>query len=83
MTRFAVTLSTIAALFVAGPVVAQTKAPAPADAKFVAADKDKSGMLEGTELTQYQADMAKIDTNKDGKISKTEFEAAEKSGVIK
>lgn len=53
------------------------------EAKFKAVDKDNSGVLEATETTAYKADMAKIDTDKDGKVSKAEFASALKSGVIK
>ncbi len=62
---------------------AQAKPADPAETKFMTADKNKSGSLEGTELDTYKADMAKIDTNKDGKVSKEEFIAASKAGVIK
>ena len=44
-----------------------------------AADIDKSSRLDET----YKADLVKIDTNKDGKISSAEFTSAMKSGVIK
>lgn len=83
MRKFASTISAVALLVAASPAFAQTKAPAPADAKFTAADVNKSGSLEGAEVDKYKADMAKIDTNKDGKISKDEFAAAVKAGVIK
>ena len=53
------------------------------DAKFKAADKDGNGVLDGAELTAYKADMVKIDTDKDGKISKAEFSAAMSSGLVK
>ena len=77
-----------------GSAIAQTPAPtttppaafkmdAATDAKFKAADKDKSGTLEGAEVDAYKADMAKIDTNKDSKVSQSEFDAAVKSGLIK
>ena len=33
--------------------------------------------------TVYKADLLKIDTDKDGKISLAEFQAANKSGVVK
>ena len=88
--------SLIAISVVSGSAFAQAPAPkaptAPAaatvidpavDAKFKAADKDNNGVLDGAELTLYKADMAKIDTDKDGKISRAEFAAAVKSGVIK
>ena len=61
---------------------ATTMDPA-AEAKFKAADKDNSGALEGAELSAYKADMTKIDTDKDGKVSRSEFAAGVKSGVIK
>ena len=71
----------------------QTKAQPPAktaavdtaavDAKFKAADKNGNGSLDGAELDAYKADLAKIDTDKDGKISLAEFQAASKSGVVK
>ena len=79
-----------------GSAFAQTPAPtvpatppaafkmdAATDAKFKAADKDKSGTLEGVEVDAYKADMTKIDTNKDSKVSPAEFDAAVKSGLIK
>ena len=53
------------------------------DAKFKAADKNSNGSLDGAELDMFKADLAKIDTNKDGKISGAEYAAATKSGVIK
>lgn len=62
---------------------AATTGDAATDAKFKSADKDNSGVLDGAELTAYKADMAKIDTDKDGKISRLEFAGAVKSGVIK
>jgi hypothetical protein len=39
--------------------------------------------LDGAELDSYKADLAKIDTYKDGKISMAEFSAASKSGLVK
>ena len=65
---------------------AQPAAPAadPAtEAKFKAADKNGSGALETTEADAYKAVMAKVDTNKDGKISQDEFMAGSKAGLIK
>jgi hypothetical protein len=71
----------------------QTKAQPPAktaavdtaavDAKFKAADKNGNGSLEGAELDAYKATLAQIDANKDGKISRDEFAAASKAGLIK
>ena len=79
------------------PVLAQTTAPkspvAPAapvvtidpaaEAKFKAADKDNNGTLSGAEISAFKADLAKIDTNKDGNVSRDEFASAVKAGVIK
>ena len=75
------------------PAPAPTPAPAakaPAmtldaatEAKFKAVDKDNSGSLEASESTAYKADMAKIDTDKDGKVSRAEFAVAVKGGIIK
>ena len=75
------------------PAPAPTPAPAakaPAmtldaatEAKFKAVDKDNSGTLEGAEVTAYKADMTKIDGDKDGKVSRAEFAAAVKGGLIK
>jgi uncharacterized protein involved in high-affinity Fe2+ transport len=72
----------------AAPAAQPAKAAMPAvdpaaEAKFKAADKNHSGMLEGAELDPYKAVMAKVDTNKDGKISHDEFIAAVKAGQIK
>lgn len=91
-TIFALTIVTGSALAQApaapkAPAVtppATTTAVDPAvEAKFKAVDKDSNGSLDGAEVTAYKADMAKIDTDKDGKISKAEFAAATKAGVIK
>jgi hypothetical protein len=68
---------------------AQTKPPsdsmqsAAGEAKFKAADKDSNGRLEGAETSAYKANMTKIDTDKDGKVTRNEFLAAFKSGTIK
>ncbi len=75
----------------AAPTAAPTTAtPAPAakmepavEARFKASDKDGNGMLSGTELTAFTADLSKIDANKDGNVSRDEFASAVKSGVIK
>lgn len=67
----------------AAPSAPAAKTADPSEAKFMTADKDKSGSLEGAELDTYKADLTKIDTNKDGKISKDEFAAAMKAGVVK
>ncbi len=53
------------------------------EAKFTGFDKNANGTLDGTEVAGFKNDMAKIDTDKDGKISKVEFASALKAGVIK
>lgn len=75
----------LALAVVSGPALAQTTPPADAavDAKFKAADKNNSGTLEGAEVDAYKASLTQIDVNKDGKVSRDEFAAAIKSGVIK
>jgi len=84
-----VTGTFLALVLATGSAFAQATPPkAPAvdaavDAKFKSADKNGNGSLEGAELDAYKADLAKIDTNKDGKITSPEFAAATKSGVIK
>ncbi|MDX2158162.1 MAG: hypothetical protein SFW09_16805 [Hyphomicrobiaceae bacterium] len=83
MTKIAGSIAALALVLTAGSAVAQTKAPNPVDAKFVAADVDKSGSLEGKEVDAFKADLAKIDTNKDGKISSQEFDVAVKTGLVK
>jgi hypothetical protein len=65
-------------------VEAKSKTPdTTAEARFKAADKNLSGALEGAEVDGYKANMASIDTNKDGKVSRDEFTAAVKAGHIK
>jgi hypothetical protein len=88
-TVIAVTLASASA-FAQAPAKAPTAPAAPAvtldqagETKFKAVDKDNSGVLEATETTAYKADMAKIDTDKDGKVSKAEFASALKNGIIK
>lgn len=79
----------LALVVAAGPALAQTTPPptpvvdTAVEAKFKSADKNASGSLEGAEVDAYKADMAKIDANKDGKISRDEFAAASKTGLIK
>jgi len=79
----------VALALVAGSALAQTTTPvaATADAaiaaKFKAADKNGNGSLDGAELDAYKANLAKIDTDKDGKISMAEFTAASKAGLVK
>jgi hypothetical protein len=90
-----VTGTLVALALIAGPALAQTTTPttkpttaaatgeAAVAAKFKGADKNGNGSLDGAELDSYKADLAKIDTDKDGKISLAEFQAANKSGVVK
>lgn len=93
------TATTLAFVVAAGAAVAQTAAPgtpapaaAPApvakadpanDAKFKASDKNSNGVLDGAEVTAFTKDLAKIDTDKDKKISRVEFDVAVKAGLIK
>lgn len=88
VTALAVALSTGAAFAQANapkaPSAATTTQADPAsDAKFKAADKNNDGFLTIAELTGMTVDMAKSDTNKDGKLSHDEFAAAMKSGAIR
>ena len=53
------------------------------DAKFKSLDKNANGVIEGSELSAVTAELAKIDTDKDGKISRAEFDVAIKAGIIK
>jgi hypothetical protein len=90
-------LALIAAVSLAPAVVAQTKSPstspgttspsttsdAAAETKFKAADKNSSGSLEGAELDAHKSVIAQVDTNKDGKLSRSEFVAGAKAGHIK
>jgi len=88
--RYAALVSVIA-LAVAPAAFAQTKTPSgtqpasatTAEAKFNAADKNSNGTLEGAETDAYRADLTRIDTNKDGKISRDEFMTASKSGIVR
>ena len=61
----------------------QTATANPVEAKFKSADKNGNGMLEGAGTDAYKSDLTKIDTNKDGKVSKDEFQSASRAGVIK
>ena len=76
-------LAAVIALALTSVVQAQTT-PNPADeAKFKSADKNGNGTLEGAETDGFKASMTQIDTNTDGKITREEFLAASKSGVVK
>ena len=81
-TVLAVVLASSAAFAQTTPPVAPA-ADAAVEAKFKAADKNNNGSLDGAELDAYKADLVKIDTDKDGKISKAEFTTATKAGQIK
>jgi hypothetical protein len=54
-----------------------------AEARFKALDKNASGTLDGAETDAMKASMGQIDTDKDGKVSRAEFGAAVKSGLIR
>jgi hypothetical protein len=81
--------SVVALALLAGPVLAQTPTTkvagvdAAVEAKFKAADKNTNGFLDGAELDAHKANLVKIDTDKDGKVSLAEFAAASKAGVVK
>ncbi len=60
-----------------------TAMDAATDAKFKAADKTNKGFIEGAALEPYKPVMTKVDTDKDGKISRAEFAVGVKAGVIK
>ena len=81
-TVFAVGLASGAAFAQTTPPIAPA-ADAAVEAKFKGADKNNNGSLDGAEVDVYKADIAKIDTDKDGKISKAEFVTATKAGHIK
>ena len=53
------------------------------ETRFKGLDKNNNGTLDGAEVASFKNDMAKIDTDKDGKISRAEFAAAVKGGLIK
>jgi EF hand len=66
-----------------GPAGAAAAMDPAVDAKFKAADKDGSGSLEGVELEPFKAQMTRIDADKDGKISRAEYAAAARAGLIR
>jgi len=82
-----VVLALAAGQAIAQTTPAPTQAPAAADAavdaKFKAADKNGSGSLEGVEVDAFKTNLTKIDSDKDGKVSRAEFAAATKAGLIK
>ena len=53
------------------------------EAKFKAADKAGKGFIDGAALEPFKSVMDKVDTDKDGKISRAEFAAGVKAGIIK
>jgi Ca2+-binding EF-hand superfamily protein len=85
-------IATAIALGIA-PAMAQQKAPttttppatadSSANARFKAADKNGNGNLEGAELDAFRTAMTQVDSNKDGKLSRTEFLAGVKGGHIR
>jgi hypothetical protein len=84
-----VTGTVLAAAVASSAALAQSTppaAPAPnaaAEAKFKAADKNGNGTLDGAEVDAFKTNLARIDANKDGKISRDEFAAASKAGTVK
>jgi hypothetical protein len=89
--RYAV-IAAVIALAVTPVALAQGQQPSPPsatkpsaadEAKFKAADKNGNGALEGAETDAYKASMTRIDTDKDGKVTREEFLAAAKSGVLR
>jgi hypothetical protein len=83
--------ASVLALALASAAFALTKSPpgsppagtSAAEAKFKAADKNSNGSREAAETDAYRADLTRIDTNKDGKITRDEFLTASKSGIVK
>jgi Ca2+-binding EF-hand superfamily protein len=75
----------------ASAALAQTQPPASttpktasaAEAKFKSADTNNNGALEGAELNAFKSTLAQVDTDKDGKLSRGEFDAGVKAGHIK
>ena len=85
-TAMSTILATSAFAQTTAPKAPATPTPGMTDAaetRFKAADKDNNGSLTGEELASYKTVMPRIDTDKDGAVSRGEFAAAVKSGVIK
>ena len=59
MSKLAGLAAALAIGFVVAPALAQSKLPNPIDARFVAADADKSGHIDGKELEPFKVQMAK------------------------
>jgi hypothetical protein len=81
-------IALIVAVGLAPAVLAQTKTPgttsdAAAEAKFKAADKNGNNTLKGAELEAHKSVLAQVDTDKDGKLSRSEFLSGAKAGHIK
>jgi hypothetical protein len=86
-------------LTIGGPTFAQTPSAAPGgappastapvqmdpavEAKFKAADPKGTGFIEGAALKPFEPMMKDIDTEGEGRISRVEFAAAVKAGIIK
>lgn len=65
------------------PTTPGAKAQAPDCARlWTTADANKDGNLAGDELRTYVSAMTAIDTDKDGKVSKVEFETACKANKL-
>jgi hypothetical protein len=54
-----------------------------AEAKFKTADKDGNGTLDGAELAPFRGQLAGLDKDRDGKISREEFAEGLKAGLIR
>ena len=64
------------------PKAPPAKAAPDCAAMWTAADVNKDGNLDGDELKAYTTVLSTIDTNKDGKLSKVEFETACKANRL-
>lgn len=89
MTKVPAIIAMVVGLAV-GPATAQnttrpakTVATPDCTALWKSADKNSDANLVGTEADKYKSVMTKVDTDKDGKISQTEFTSACQRGDIK